>query len=119
MIRLAAVQAGLRRLAEATLLAWRQDRVFRGAVIGMGITLAVLLGRSGITSQDRVLPPLETSAAGTSALPNPIGGIAVRPAQAPPDSVPKIAPDHPLGEITITPVPSSDRFGTIKPRKAP
>jgi hypothetical protein len=119
MTRLAAAQALLSRLAEAALLAWRQDRVFRGAVIGMGITLAVLLGRPGTSNQDRALPPLDTSSAGMPALSNPVGGIAARPAQGPSDPVPKIAPGHSLEDLKISPVPNGDRFGTVTSGKHP
>jgi hypothetical protein len=119
MTRLAAIQALLYRLAEAALLAWRQDRVFRGAVIGMGVTLAVLLGRPGASNQDHVLPPLDTSTARMPALPNPVGGVGVRPAQAPSDPVPKIAPGRSLEDLKISPVPNADRFGTVTSGKHP
>ena len=118
MTRLAAVQALLHRLAEAALLAWRQDRVFRGAVIGMGVTLAVLVS-PGTLSQDHALPPLDTSAAGMPALSNPVGGVGVRPAQAPSDPVPKIAPGRSLEDLKISPVPNVDRFGTVTSGKHP
>jgi len=37
----------------------------------------------------------------------------------PPAEVPKIAPGHPLGDVTVAPTPDSDRFGTFKPEKHP
>ena len=113
MSRLADAQALLTRLAQAVPLAWRQDRLFRGAVIGMGVTLAVFLLRPGASHQDRTLPPLEVSPA-TSALLSPAGGAAL-PAQAPSGPVPRIAPGHPLGDVTVAPMPDNDRFGTVTP----
>ena len=115
MTRLVAAQGLFTRLVDAALSAWRQDRVFRGAVIGMGITLAVFVLRPGVPRYDRVLPPLGTSSAGMPALLNPAGGGAVRPVQGPAGQVPKIAPGQPLGDVTITPAPASggDRFGTV------
>ena len=79
MSRLAAGQGLLTRLAEAAASAWRQDMVFRGAVIGMGVILAVFVLRPGVSRYDRVLPPLETSSAGMPVLLNPAGRGAVRP----------------------------------------
>jgi hypothetical protein len=119
MTRLAAAQALLYRLAEAALLAWRQDKVFRGAVIGMGVTLAVLVARLETPSQDHALPPLDTSTAGMPALSNPVGGVGVRPAQALSDPVPKIAPGRSLEDLKISPVPNGDRFGTVTSGKHP
>ena len=114
MSRLADAQALLTRLAQAAPLAWRQDRLFRGAVIGMGVTLAVFLLRPGASHQDRTLPPLDGSPA-TPALLSPAGGSAALPAQGPSGPVPKIAPGHPLGDVTIAPAPDNDRFGTVTP----
>ncbi|TLU70629.1 hypothetical protein [Lichenicoccus roseus] len=114
MIRLAEAQALLTRLAQAAPLAWRQDRLFRSAVIGMGVTLAVFLLRPGASHQDRTLPPLDVSPA-TPALLGPAGGSAALPAQGPSDPVPKIAPGHPLGDVTVAPTLDNDRFGTVTP----
>lgn len=123
MTRLAAAQGLVYRLAEAAPVAWRQDRVFRYAVIGMGVTLAVLVIRPGASNQDRALPPLNTSSAGMPALLDPAGGgSGMRPPQAPPPpqpEVPKIAPGHPLGDITVAPGPDGDRFGSVTPGKHP
>lgn len=117
MTKLTAARGLFYRLADAVSFAWRQDRVFRGAVIGMGVTLTVLVLRPGVSRQDRVLPPLETSSAGMPALMNPTGGGMMLPAQGPVGQVPKIAPGHPLGDVTVTPTPTSndDHFGTIMP----
>ena len=127
MNNLAAARSALQRLVEAVPDTWRQDRVFRGAVIGAGITLAILLVRPGGTRQDRPLPPPSTFSAGLPAL--PASSPALRgtslPAQTslqpprPPDEVPKITPGHSLGDVTVAPVPDSDRFGTFKSEKHP
>ena len=114
MNRLADAQALLTHLAQAAPLAWRQDRLFRGAVIGMGVTLAVFLLRPGASHQDRTLPPLDVSPT-TPALFSPAGGSAALPAQGPSGPVPKIAPGHPLGDVTVAPAPDNDRFGTVTP----
>jgi len=121
MTRLTVAQGVFYRLAGAASLAWRQDKVFRGAVIGMGITLAVLVLRPGVSHQDRVLPPLDTSSAGMPALPNPAGGHMTSPAQELIGQVSKIAPGHSLGDVTITPAPTSDgdHFGTVTPGHHP
>ena len=121
MTRLAAAQGLFQRLASAASIAWRQDRVFRGAVIGMGVTLAVLVLRPGGSHQDRMLPPLGTSSVGMPALLNPTGGSMALPAQGPAGQVPKIAPGHPLGDVTVVPAPTSDgdHFGTVTPGKNP
>ena len=121
MSRLAAAQGLFYRLAGAASFAWRQDRVFRGAVIGMGITLAVMLIRPGVSHQDRVLPPLDSFSAGMPALVNAAGGDAPLPAQGSIGPVPKIAPGHPLGDVTVAPAFTSDgdRFGTVAPGHHP
>ncbi len=119
MTRLAAAQGWFHRPATAAPVAWRQDRLFRGAVIGAGITLAVLLVRPGVSRQDRQLPPLDTSSAGIPAVLSPVGRSTVLPAQTPPAEVPKIAPGYPLGDVTVVPTPDNDRFGTFKPGKHP
>ena len=127
MTNLAATRSILQRLAEAVLDTWRQDRVFRGAVIGAGVTLAVLLVRPGTSRQVRQLPPLNTLPAGLPAIPtsSPIVRgtpfLTQTPLQlpTPPAEVPKIAPGHSLGDVTVAPASDSDRFGTFKPEKHP
>ncbi len=119
MSKLAAAQGLFHRLADAVSAAWRQDRVFRGAVIGMGISMAVLLVRPGVSHQDRVLPPLDSSSAGMPVLLNPTGRSAALPPQGPAGPVPKIAPGHSLGEVTVAPAPDSDHFGTVTPGHQP
>ena len=114
MTMLAAARGLFYRLADAAPVAWRHDRLFRGAVIGAGITLAVFLVRPGVSQQDRQLPPLDTPSAGMPALLSPSGrGMAV-PTQRPPAEVPKIAPGQSLGDVTVVPTPDGDRFGTFK-----
>lgn len=115
----AAAQNLLQRLADAIPTAWRQDRVFRGAVIGAGITGALLVLRL-------VGPHPPELQRGTSVLvPAAVpyvsapGGMATSPGQPPAAAVPKIAPGHPLGDVTVVPAPDSDRFGTFKPGKHP
>ena len=121
MTKLIAARSLFQQLASAAPFAWRQDRVFRGAVIGMGVTLVVLVLRPGGSHQDRALPPLGTSSVGMPALLNPAGGSIVLPAQRPAGQVLKITPGHPLGDVTFAPVPTSDgdHFGTVTPGKNP
>ncbi|MBN8905433.1 MAG: hypothetical protein BGO51_10175 [Rhodospirillales bacterium 69-11] len=116
MTRLAAAQGVLNRLAEAASWAWRQDRVFRGAVVGAGVTLAVWLVRPAPSPPDRALPPLGTLPAAGLAIPGTIGAGAMSQARQP-GEVPKIAPGRPLGDATVVPAPDGDRFGTFTPRK--
>ena len=117
MTNLTAARSVLQRLVEAIPDTWRQDRVFRSAVIGAGVTLVVLLVRPGATPQNRALPPLSTLPTDLPAIPGPALRGAVSPPPIPPAEVPKIAPGHPLGDVTVAPAPDSDRFGTLKPEK--
>ncbi len=121
MTNLAAVRNILQHLAEAVPDTWRQDRVFRGAVIGAGVTLAILLVRPGASHQDRQLPPLSTLPAGIPAIPLPVvrGAAPATQIPAPPAEVQKIAPGHPLGDVTVVPAPNGDRFGTVNSGKHP
>lgn len=119
MTALATAQGVLRRLADAVPIAWQDDRVFRYAAIGAGITLAVLVTRPGASRQDTQLPPLGSPTAGMSAL-MPPGGLGMGAATPmPPVTVQKIAPGRPLGDVTGAPAPDSDRFGTFNPGKHP
>lgn len=119
MSTLATAQGVLRRLVDAVPVAWHEDRVFRYAAIGAGITLAVLVIRPGASRQDIRLPPLESSTAGMPAVLSLVGRSTVLPAQTPPAEVPKIVPGHSLGDVTVGPTPDNDRFGTFKPGKHP
>jgi hypothetical protein len=116
------VQGAVRRLAEAVPVAWRHDPLFRGAAIGAGVTLALLLLRivgphdpelDAPATMSRYLP-----GTGVPALSGP-GLRGVPQAPAPPANMPKIAPGHPLGDATVVPTPDSDRFGTFVPGKHP
>ncbi len=120
MTNLATARSILQRLAEAVPDTWRQDRVFRGAVIGAGVTLAVLLVRPGTTRQDRQLPPLSTLPAGLPAIPGSVlRGAALSTPDVPLPRCRRSRPGHPLGDVTVAPAPDSDRFGTFKPEKHP
>ena len=116
MTWLAAAQGVFGRVAEAASWAWRQDRVFRGAVIGAGLTLAVWLIRPVPSVPDRALPPLGALPAAGLPIPGTIGTGAMLQAQ-PPGEVPKIAPGRPLGDAAVVPAPDGDRFGTFTPGK--
>ena len=119
MTALAGAQNLLQRLVDAIPTAWRQDPVFRGAAIGAGITGALLVLRA-------VGPHAPELQRGSSVLvPAAVpyvsapGNTTAPPGQSPPAVVPKIAPGHPLGDVTIIPAPDSDRFGTFTPGKHP
>lgn len=116
MTALATAQGLLQRLADALPTVWRQDPVFRGAAIGAGITGALLVLRL----MGPHAPELQSGAstlvpAAVPYLSGP-GGKATSPAQ-PSVDVPKIAPGHSLGDVTIVTPPDGDRFGTVKPGK--
>lgn len=119
MTALATAQGVLRRLADAVPVTWHEDRVFRYAAIGAGITLAVLVTRPGASRQDIRLPPLGSPSTGMPALVSPtvLGAAPVAP--IPPVTVQKIAPGRPLGDVTGIPAPDNDRFGTFNPGKHP
>jgi hypothetical protein len=112
----AAVQEALHnlllRLAEAAPVAWRQDPLFRGAAIGAGVTLALVLFR--VVGPHN--PALDAPGRTIRAMP----GASMR-TSAPPTDMPKIAPGHPLDAATaiVTPVPDSDRFGTFTSGQRP
>jgi hypothetical protein len=121
MIARADVQGALarvfQRLVEAAPVAWRHDPLFRGATIGAGVALAVLLLRIAGPHN----PELDAPATTLRYLP----GVGVQTvhgaASAPqlPTDLPKIAPGHPLSDVTVIPTPDSDRFGTFTPGKHP
>ncbi len=119
MTALATARGVLRHLADAVPIAWHEDRVFHYAAIGAGIALAVLVIRPGASRQDIQLPPLDSRPAGMPALMTP-AGLGTGPAPPlPPSAVQKIAPGHPLGDVTGAPVLDSDRFGTFNPGNHP
>ena len=114
----AAVQDVLHRLANAAPVAWRHDRVFRGAATGAGVTLALLLLRVAAPRAPELdRPDLATTPPALRGS-MPLPGVAA-PAAQPPADVPKIAPGHPLSDVAVAPTPSADRFGTFKPGPHP
>lgn len=119
MIARAAVQDVLYRLGDALPVAWRHDPVFRGAAVATVVTLALFLLRvAGPHAPDLDRPDLmNVPPAQREFMPRPgAAPTAVQPQSA---DVPTIAPGHPLSEVTVAPTPSTDRFGTFKPGKAP
>jgi hypothetical protein len=96
-------------MAEASPVAWRQDKLFRGAAIGAVVTFfALVLFRI----EGPHNPALDAPSRTIRAMP----GASTRTLlSAPPTEMPKIAPGHPLDAATaiVTPVPDSDRFGTF------
>jgi hypothetical protein len=111
---LSALHRVLVRMAEAAPVAWRHDPLFCGASIGAGVTLALLLLRFVGPHN----PELDAPVAALRSVP----GIGMRGAPSvmqPPTDVPKIAPGHPLSDVTVAPIPDSDRFGTFTPGKHP
>jgi len=119
MSTLATARGMLRRLADAVPVAWHEDRVFRYAAIGAGITLAVLVIRPSASRQDVQLPSLGTSSAGMPAVLNPAGPGMSPAAPMPSAEIPRIAPGHALSDVTSTPAPDGDRFGTFTPGRHP
>ena len=108
----------LERLAEAAPVAWRHDLVFRGAAIGSGVTLAVLLLHLvGPHAPDLDAPTVHYDAQTRSTWIGP-RNATVPPTPLVPD-VPKIAPGQPLSNVTVSPAPSTDRFGTFTPGRHP
>lgn len=119
MTAFATAQGLFQRLVATAPVAWRQDRLFRGAVIGAGVTLAILLVRPDVSRQETRLPPLGTSTAGLPAVLSPVGSSTTPLPQTPPAEVPKIAPGHALDDVTVVPTPDGDRFGTFTPGRHP
>ena len=125
MTVLAAAQGVLLRLfhrmVDTAPVAWRHDPLFRGASIGTGVTLALFLLRV-LGPHDPALDAPATTlryvpGAGVQTLGQPIPGVPAAP--VPPAEVPKIAPGHPLSDVTVAPTPTTDRFGTFTPGKHP
>ncbi len=118
MIARAAVQDLLHCLADAAPVAWRHDPVFRGAAVAAGVTLALFLLRvAGPHAPDLDRPDLASTPPALRQF-MPFSGAAA-PAAQPPADVPKIAPGHPLSDVTVAPTPGADRFGILKPGKTP
>jgi len=118
MTALAATQSLLRRLADAAPVAWRHDPLFRGAAVGAVVTLALFLLRMvGPHAPGLDRPDLaSTPPALREFMPPPGAAPLTAP---PPAEVPKIAPGHPLSDVTIAPASNGDRFGTFTPGKRP
>ncbi len=113
-----AVQDWLYRLVDAAPVAWRHDPIFRGAAIGAGVTLALFLLRvvgPHAPELDQSAGRFDPATQRTSMGLQRDGG----PLQSPLSDVPRIAPGHPLSDVTIAPTPNGDRFGTFKPGKHP
>jgi len=109
----AVVQDLLQRLLYAAPVAWRQDRIFRFATIGAGVTgLLTVLRLMG--PHDRALRPVATDPGPANVPTLSAPGLPPSPAP-PPATVPKIMPGHALGEVIIAPAPEGDRFGTAPP----
>ncbi len=119
MTTLAVARGLFHRLVDAVPVAWREDRLFRGALIGAGITLAVFLVRPGVSQPGRQRPPLDTFSTGMPAVLSPSGRDLAVSTQRLPAEVPKIAPGHSLDDVTVMPTPDGDRFGTFKPGTHP
>jgi hypothetical protein len=96
-------------MAEAAPVAWRQDKLFRGAAIGAGVTFALVLFRVAGPYNPALDAPARTIR------PVPAASTRTLSSAPPPPEMPKIAPGHPLDAATaiVTPVPNSDRFGTF------
>jgi hypothetical protein len=103
----------LQRLFYAAPLAWRQDRIFRFAAIGAGVTGLLLVLRL-MGPHDPTLRPSATDPGPTGVPTLSASGLAPSPA-LPPATVPKIAPGHALDDVIIAPALEGDRFGTAPP----
>lgn len=119
MTALAGAQNLLQRLAEAIPAAWRQDRVFRGAAVGAGITGVLLLLRLLGPHAPALQSPNPSLVPAVVPYVSALGAGAPSPAQPPPVELPKIAPGHPLGDVTVVLTPGGDRFGTFKSGRHP
>ena len=119
----------LRRFLALAPSLFRQDAVFRYAVIGGGLALLALLSRLGdapVPAPASALPPVAQSLSAPVPPPASLGteyGAAPESSRPPePISVdpPRIAPSHSLDELGAAqnPRPAPDRFGVI-PRASP
>lgn len=111
MTAVAATRTWLRRMAAAAPAAWQSDPVFRWAAIGAGIALAMLVLRMTGTPALHQTPPPSAASAGPAPAPGAMpSGSWVVPSPASP--MPKIAPEHSLAGVTVTPAAPST-FGTV------
>jgi hypothetical protein len=100
------VQDLFQRLVYAATVGWRQDRIFRFAAIGAGVTGGLLVLRL-VETHDPARQPIAIDLSPTGVPTLSVSGLTSSPAP-----VPKIAPGHALGDVTIAPAPDGDRFGT-------
>jgi len=115
---LAVAQGLLQRLADAAPVAWRHDPVFRGAAVDAAVTLALFLLRMAGPHAPELDQPADNFDAATR---KSLMGLRRErgPSQPLLLDVPKIAPGHPLSDVTVAPAPDGDRFGTFTPGKRP
>ena len=105
---------------------FREDAVFRYAVIGAGLALLALLSRLGgapapVSAPASALPPVAQSLSAPVPPPASLGTEygAAPESKRPPEPVshdpPRIAPSHSLDELGAAqnPRPAPDRFGVI------
>ncbi len=110
----AVAQDILQRLLYAAPIAWRQDRFFRFATIGAGVTGLMLVLRL-VGPHDALRPAaIDPGPAGVPTL--SASGLPPSPT-LPPAMVPKITPGHTLRDVIIAPAPEGDRFGTAPPSR--
>ena len=121
-----------RRFLAAAPSLFRQDAVFRYAVIGGGLALLALLSRLGdapapVPAPASALPPVAQSLSAPVPPPASLGteyGAPRRNSKRPPEPVsndpPRIAPSHRLDELGAAPShpTTPERFGVI-PRASP
>jgi len=116
----------LRRFLALAPSLFRQDAVFRYALIGGGLALLALLSRLGdapapVPAPASVLPPVAQSLSAPVPPPASLGTEygAAPESKRPPESVsndpPHIAPSHSLDKLGAAqnPRPAPDRFGVI------
>jgi hypothetical protein len=103
----------LQRLLYAAPIAWRQDRIFRFATIGAGVTGLLLVLRL-MGPHEPALRPVATDSGPTGVPTLSASGLPPSPGLAS-ATVPKIAPGHALSDVIIAPAPEGDRFGTAPP----
>jgi hypothetical protein len=116
----------LRRFFGRTPSLFREDAVFRYAVIGTGLALLALLSRLGdapapVPAPASALPPVAQSLSAPVPPPASLGteyGAAPEPkrlAEPVSDDPPRIAPSHSLDELGAAQNrrPAPDRFGVI------
>ena len=113
------VAAVLRQLGLAVPVAWRDDPVFRWALIGAAVSLALLVYRpTEPAGRSTVLPPAPLSSSAPAVAPaQPASQPALQPVQK---LTPAFGPNVPLETVptptntpTPTPAPAGAAFGTL------